>query len=155
MEPVCDTIEGALEKAIEQEQQSIRMYLDALTKLKDPRAREVLKDLVKEELEHKHILEKALIGEAITLHERRESTGPSMNLAYFLREKALAPDASAQDVMIYAIHDEKRSAEFYKQMASQCSGAPMEEVFKRIHQQEMIHLARLEESYEEIYMSQM
>ena len=155
MEPVCDTIEGALEKAIEQEQQSIRMYLDALKKLEDPRAREVLKDLVKEELEHKHVLEKALIGEAITLHEKGESTGPSMNLAYFLEEKPLAPDASPQEVMIYAIHDEKRSAEFYKQMASRCRGAPMEEAFKKIHQQEMIHLTRLEESYEKLYMSQM
>jgi rubrerythrin len=155
METVCHTLEGALEKAIEQEQQSIRIYLDALKRLDDPRAREVLKDLVREELEHKYMLEKALIGEAITLHEEGESTGASMNLAYFLRDKALAPDSSPQDVMIYAIHDEKRSAEFYTQMVTQCRGAPMEEVFKKIHQQEMFHLARLEESYETLYMSQM
>jgi rubrerythrin len=155
MDTVCDTLEGALEKAIEQEQQSIELYRQALRRVENPQAREILKDLVKEELEHKHLLEKALIGESITLHEKEESTGPSMNLAYFLREKDLAPDASPQDVMIYAIHDEKRSAEFYKQMASQCSGAPMEEVFKKIHGQEMIHLARLEESYEKLFMSQM
>ncbi len=155
METVCYTLEGALEKAIEQEQQSIDLYRQAVKRVENPQAREVLKDLVREELEHKHILEKALIGETITLHEKGESTGPSMNLAYFLREKALAPDASAQDVMIYAIHDEKRSIEFYKGMASQCAGAPMEEVFKKLQQQEMIHLTRLEESYEKIYMSQM
>ena len=155
METVCYTLEGALEKAIEQEQQSIDMYREALKRLENPQAREVLKDLVREELGHKHVLEMALIGETIALHEKGESTGSSMNLAYFLKEKALTPDSSAQDVMIYAIHDEKRSAEFYKQMASQCSGAPMEEVFKKIHQQEMIHLARLEETYEKLYMSQM
>jgi rubrerythrin len=155
METVCYTLEGALEKAIEQEQQSIAMYREALKRIENPQAREVLKDLVREELEHKHILEKALIGETITLHEKGESTGPSMNLAYFLRDKALAPDSSAQDVMIYAVHDEKRSAEFYKEMASQCAGAPMEGVFKKLHQQEMIHLARLEESYEKLYMSHM
>ena len=155
METVCYTLEGALEKAIEQEQQSIDLYREALKRIQNPQAREVLKDLVREELEHKHVLEKALIGESIILHEKGEATGPSMNLTYFLREKALTPDSSAQDVMIHAIHDEKRSAEFYHQMASQCDGAPMEGVFKKLHQQETIHLARLEESYEKLYMSQM
>jgi rubrerythrin len=57
--------------------------------------------------------------------------------------------------MIFAIHDEKRTVEFYKQMASQCSGAPMESVFSKFQKQEMIHLTRLEEAYEKLYMAHM
>jgi len=45
--------------------------------------------------------------------------------------------------------------EFYKQMASQCSGAPMESVFSKLQRQEMIHLTRLEEAYEKLYMAHM
>ena len=155
METVCHTLEGALEKAIEGEQHSFDVYRQALKKVKDPNARGVLKDLALEELEHCHTLEKALLGDTVLLHEKGESTGPSMNLTSFLKEKKLNENSSAQDVMIYAIHDEKRSVDFYQQLATQCQGAPMADLFLKLKQQEMIHLTRLEESYEKLYMSQM
>jgi bacterioferritin (cytochrome b1) len=60
-----------------------------------------------------------------------------------------------QDVMIHAIHDEKRAVDFYKKLAVQCGGAPMEEMFKRLYQDEEAHLVRLEEMYESIYMKDM
>jgi rubrerythrin len=78
-----------------------------------------------------------------------------MNLTYFLQKKPLDANSSPQDVMVYAIHDEKRSVEFYKQMATQCGGAPMAEIFSKLQQEEAIHLARLEETYEKLFMTQM
>jgi rubrerythrin len=155
MEAVCYTLEGALEKAIEEENHSFEVYRQTLKKVKDPQARMILKDLALEELEHRHILEKALFGETIALHETGESTGPSMNLTYFLKEKSLDEKSGAQDVMIYAIHDEKRAVAFYGEMATQCKGAPMGELFSKLQQQEQIHLTKLEETYEKLYMSQM
>jgi hypothetical protein len=41
------------------------------------------------------------------------------------------------------------------EMATQCEGAPMEEVFSKLQHQEGIHLARLKEAYEKFYMSGM
>lgn len=155
MEPVCYTLEGALEKAIENEEHSIEVYRRALKVVKDPQTRTVLKDLGLEELEHKYTLEKALFGEAVTLHDKDEATGPSMNLAEILHEKPLSDRSTPQEVMIYAIHDEKRTVEFYKQMAQQCSGAPMESLFSKLQQQEAIHLTKLEEAYEKLYMTHM
>ena len=58
-------------------------------------------------------------------------------------------------VMIYAIHEEKRSVDFYKNMATQCSGAPMEKIFKLLYADEEKHLARLEELYESVYLKEM
>lgn len=155
MEGVCNTFEAALEKAIEQEQHSFDVYRKALKVVKDPQARRVLEEVAKEELEHRHLLEKALVGEIVTLHEEGESTGPPMNLSYFLQKKPLDEHSSPQDVMVYTIHDEKESVDFYDQMASQCKGAPMADLFARLKEQESIHLARLEETYEKVYMSQM
>ena len=155
MEAVCYTLEAALEKAIEQEQRSFETYRQALKISKDPQARVVLKELALEELEHKHILEKALVGETVALHEKGESTGPTMNLTYFLSDKPLNTDSSPQDVMVHAIHDEKREVDFFKQMSTQCAGAPMEDIFSKLYHEETIHLARLEETYEKLYMSQM
>jgi len=155
MEGVCYTLEAALEKAIEQERSSFETYRQALRTVEDRQARRVLEDLASEELEHMNVLQKALIGETIALHEKGESTGPPMNLTYFLADKPLDPASSPQDVMIHAIHDEKRSVDFYHQMATQCAGAPMQEIFSKLGEEEKIHLARLEEAYEKLYLSQM
>jgi rubrerythrin len=155
MEAVCYTLEGALEKAIEQEQQSFEIYRRVLKIVKNQSARKLLKELALEELEHKHALEKALVGEEVGLHEEGEKAAPSMNLTLIVQEKPLDENASPQDALAFALHDEKRSVDFYRQMATQCSGAPMEEVFSRLEKDETKHLARLEETYEELFMSQM
>ncbi len=154
-EEVCYTREVALEKAIEMEMKSFQTYKEAYLKIREPRVRDLVKDLALEELEHKYILEKAYFEETVALHEEDAKEGPSMKLSLLLKEKALEDDADDQDVMIHAIHDEKRAVDFYKKMAEQCGGAPMEEMFKRLFQDEEAHLVRLEELYETIYMKDM
>ena len=155
MEGVCYTLEGALEKAIDQEQKSFETYRQVVKIVKNPSARKILKELALEELEHKHALEKALIGEAVALHGEEEKAGPSMNLTIFVEERPLGEKSSPQDALAFAVHDEKRAVDFYHQMATQCSGAFMEEVFSRLQKDETKHLARLEETYEKFFMSQM
>jgi len=143
-EEVCYTKEIALEKAIEMEMKSFQTYKEAYLKIREPRVKELVKDLALEELEHKYILEKAYFEETVALHEEGMKEGPSMKLSLLLKKKPLEDDADDQDVMIHAIHDEKRAVDFYKKMAEQCGGAPMEEMFKRLHQDEEAHLVRLE-----------
>jgi rubrerythrin len=155
MEEVCYTLEAALEKAIEHEHQSLEVYRKALKIVKDPQARMVLEEMAHEEIEHRNTLEKALVGEIVSLHDRDEATGPTMNLSYILHEKPLDTNSSPQDVMVHAIHDEKRSVDFYQQMSSQCEGAPMAELFSKLQKEEAIHLTKLEEAYEKLYLSQM
>ena len=154
-EEVCYTKEVALEKAIEMEMKSVQTYKEAYLRIREPRVKDLVKDLALEELEHKYILEKAYFEETVALHEEGIKEGPSMKLSLLLMEKSLEEDADDQDVMIHAIHDEKRAVDFYKKMAQQCSGAPMEEMFKRLYQDEEAHLVRLEEIYESIYMRDM
>jgi len=155
MEAVCYTLEEALEKAIEQEKKSFEIYQRALKIVKNPSARKLLKELAEEELEHKHALERALTGGAVALHGEEEKAGPTMNLTLLVQERPLDENASPQDALAFAMHDEKRSVDFYQQMATQCSGAPMEEIFSRFHKEETDHLARLEDTYEKLFMSQM
>jgi rubrerythrin len=154
-EEVCYTREVALEKAIEMEIKSFQTYKEAYLKIREPHVKSLVKDLALEELTHKYILEKAYFEETVALHEENMEEGPSMKLSLLLMEKPLEDDADDQDVMIHAIHDEKRAVDFYKKMAEQCGGAPMEEMFKRLYQDEEAHLVRLEELYETIYMKDM
>ena len=154
-EEVCYTREVALERAIEMEMKSFQTYKEIYLKIQEPHVKDLVKDLALEELEHKYILEKAYFEETVALHDENMKEGPSMKLSLLLQEKPLEEDADDQDVMIHAIHDEKRAVDFYKKMAEQCGGAPMEEMFKRLYQDEEAHLVRLEEVYENIYMRDM
>ncbi len=155
MEEVCYTREAALEKAIEVEQGSFDIYLKAYSLVQDRHARDLIKEIAFEELEHKHTLEKAFFEEGVALHDADIDEGPSMWLTLFLREKPLDSASTPQDIIIYAIHDEKRSIEFYEKMAHLCAGAPMEKLFSRLCRDENNHLTRLEKLYESIYMQAM
>ncbi|UCG11308.1 MAG: ferritin family protein [Deltaproteobacteria bacterium] len=154
-EEVCYTREGAIQKAIEMEQQSFDVYRKAYELVDDNRAKKLVKELALEELEHKYTLEKAYLEEEVALHDAGMDEGPSMNLTVLLQAKPLDVSSSAQDIMIYAIHEEKRSVDFYGKMAQQCVGAPMEVMFQRLQKDESNHLASLEELYENIYMPEM
>jgi rubrerythrin len=152
---VCYTREVALEKAIDMEANSFDVYRGAYLRADERRAKDLLRDLALDELKHKYTLEKAFFEETILLHESGSASGPTMKLAMLLEEKPLGKNPSQQDILIYAIHDEKRSVDFYKAMAGQCVGAPMEGMFKTLAGDEENHLARLEELYESIYMKDM
>lgn len=151
-EEVCYTREVALEKAIEMEMKSFQTYKEAYLKILDPRIKNLVKNLALEELDHKHILEKAYFEETVVLHQESLAETPSMQLTLMLQEKPLGEDADDQDVMAHAIHDKKRLVDFYQNMMTQCAGAPMEKMFKKLTKEEKNHLAQLEELYEDVYM---
>jgi rubrerythrin len=151
-EEVCYTRDVALEKAIEMEMKSYQAYKEAYLKILDSRVKDLVKNLALEELDHKHILEKAYFEETVVLHQEGMAETPSMQLSLMLQEKPLGEDADDQEVMTHAIHDKKRLVDFYKNMMTQCAGAPMEDMFKKLTKEEKNHLARLEELYEDVYM---
>ena len=155
LEDVCYTREVALEKAIEMEMKSFKVYKEAYLKAADRLAKDLLRDLALDELKHKYTLEKAFFEETVLLHDAGYSEGPSINLSLPIEEKPLDESATMQEVMRYAIQDEKRAFDFYKKMAKQCGGAPMEAMFKQMVLDEEGHLARLEELYESLYMPEM
>lgn len=155
MEDVCYTREAALERAIDMESKSFLAYRNAYFSALDRVAKDLLKDLALDELKHKYTLEKAFFEDMVLLHESGSKEGPSMKFSLLFEEKTLKPKASEQDVMIYAIHEEKRAVDFYRNMAEQCGAAPMGDLFKRLAEDEEGHLARLEEFYEMRFMKDM
>src|SRR4051812_39338716 len=60
-EQVCYTFEAAIEMAIKMEEEGFRHYLDAIRKVQDKHAQEILRDAALDELKHKHQLENGSI----------------------------------------------------------------------------------------------
>jgi rubrerythrin len=149
---VCYTFEAAVELAIKMENDGFRHYLEAIRKVRNKGAREILKEAAVDELEHKHHLEKALVEGNMTNPEEMTRTVPTMNLDYVLAQIELSPDSDAREALIYAIHLEKVSIDFYKRMSQGCAGAPMASLFERLLADESRHLQTLENMYEEHFL---
>ena len=152
MEDVCYTQEAALERAIQMEVKSFEGFKKGYFTARDRVAKDLLRDLALDALKHKYTLEKAFFEDMVHLHDSGEKEGPSMNFALLFEEKPLKADATEQEVMIYAIHEEKRAVDFYSSMAQQCMSAPMGEMFQGLAEDEKGHLARLEEFYESRFL---
>ena len=151
---VCYTFEAAVEMAITMEEDGFRHYLDAIRKVKSKGAREILKDAAFDELEHKHELEKSLVEGNMANSAEMTRPVPTMNLGYTLAKKELSPDSDAREALAYAIHLEKGSIDFYRRMATGCSGAPMAVLFERLLADESRHLQSLEDLYEEHFLTE-
>ncbi len=152
MEEVCYTREAGLAKALEMAAKSFESYKEAYPRLKNRSARMLIKEIALEALEHKYTLEKAFFEETVALQETGYDPGPSLQLTVMLEDRQLEDNATDQDIMIYAIHDKKRLVDFFKKMADQCGGAPMEGMFTRLAQEAEEHLHKLENLYESVYM---
>ena len=151
---VCYTFEAAVEMAITMENDGFRHYLDALRKVTNKGAKEILRDAALDELAHKQQLEKALLDGHMGNGEGLAAPVPTMNLSYVLTHKELNPQSDAREALAYAIHLEKGAIEFYQRMSQGCSGAPMASLFERLLADESRHLQSLEDLYEEHFMTE-
>ena len=150
---VCYTYEGALEAAIEMEEKGFRNYLQALRTVQQKGAKEILRENALDELNHKHQLEKALIeGQMDEVGLQQQIS--TMNLGTIFPKKELSPDSGVREALLYAIHLEKEAVEFYGKVSDVCAGAPMAALFARLKSEESSHLQRLEDMYEEHFMTE-
>lgn len=150
---ICYTFEGAVELAINMENDGFRSYLDAIRKVTVKGAKEILKEAALDELNHKHQLEKALIDGYIA-GESFQQPVPTMNLDYVLAKTELNPGSTPREALAFSIHLEKGAIDFYKRMSSCCTGAPMGDLFARLLADESRHLQSLEDLYEEHFMTE-
>jgi rubrerythrin len=151
---VCYTFDGALEKAIEMEDEGFRHYLAAIRKVTNKGAREILRDNALDELEHKHQLEKSLLEGRMENNNILDQPVPTMHLDYVFKKQELGPNSGVREALLYAIHLEKGAVDFYSKVANGCAGAPMGNLFVQLCKEETRHLQALEDLYEQHFMTE-
>lgn len=151
---VCLTFDAACDAALEMENNIYRNYLEALRTVKDPAAREILKDAALVKLEHKQKLEKAALQgglEGVPV----EGPVPTMNLKIRCCDlHRISAEADNRKALAYAIQMAEDALEFYRSMAEQCSGAPMAELFKSLGDDQTKHLQQLEDDFEAHFLTE-
>ncbi len=98
------------------EAKSFEVYKTAYFNSTKRVAKDLLRDFALDELRHKYLLERAFFEETVMLHDAGSKEGPSMKFSLLFEDKPLKADSTEQDVMLYAIHEEKRAVDFYKNM---------------------------------------
>lgn len=151
--PVCYTLDAALEQAIDFEHALFQSFLDAIRTVSQKGARDILKDVAIDRLAYKQQLEKALLegdfdsGQSLKL-------APTMNLDKRLGVEKIDRDADSRSALAFAIHQVSESVKFYDEMASACAGAPMHSVFISLDADQSRQLQKLEDEYEEHFMTE-
>jgi rubrerythrin len=145
------TVKDALHIAISEEIKAYNIYQTTSAKVTGAGAKKMLLELASQEKGHQQFLE--LLVQQDNVKQLGESV-PTHNpgIADFLTPaKSLEPNASIQDVMIFAMNEEKKAAAFYTDMQHQFAGTDAERIFKRLAAEERGHKIRLEEEYENIF----
>jgi len=150
----CYTFDAAVEMAIQMEEEGFRTYLSALRQLTNKAAKELLRDNALDELDHKHQLEKALLEGRMDGGEGLDQVIPTMRLDYIFKKQELGPQSGVREALIYAIHLEKGSVDFYGKVSDGCAGAHMGKLFAQLHKEESLHLQALEDLYERHFMTE-
>ncbi len=151
---VCYTFDAAVEMAIQMENEGFRNYLAAIRQVSNKGAREILRENALDELNHKHMLEKALLDGRMDGGDALDQPVPTMHLDYVFKKQELGPQSGVREALLYAMHLEKGAVDYYGRVADGCADAPMGALFQQLLKEETRHLQSLEDLYEQHFLTE-
>jgi len=149
---MAKNVEGILREAIEGEIDSHRLYTRAAEMVQAPQVRQTLLQLAQEELGHRAALEKMLANPGhlrYKVRELRAAPVTDYGIGDHLVAQPLGPDATFQDVCIFASKKEQASYLMYQHLAEQ-TGGEVRGLFEAMAKDEMRHKNLVEGWYEEV-----
>jgi rubrerythrin len=144
-----------IDAALKVEEQSIALYSMALENAKYPSSKVFLRELVKEEMEHKQKLE-AIMVDKIKISElgSRGGSGQDLKIVYMLQDTSLSSEAEYEDILVYAAKREKTTYDYYRTLAMGLKSTELGEVFSRLAQEELGHKNKIEREYDECVLAE-
>ncbi|MGD2206775.1 MAG: ferritin family protein [Anaerolineae bacterium] len=145
-------VEEILQEAIQGEVESYELYTNAVDLVETEHIKDLLRELAQEELGHKVTLEQ-MLAESSQLEwqvgELKAASIQDYKIADHLVARPLGPDATFQDVCIFAAKKEQQSHELYRNMAAQSVGE-VRELLEAMAKDELRHKNLVEGWYEEV-----
>ncbi len=142
-------LEKVLERAIQSEEHSYEIYTHLAKTVERPETRKLLEGLAEQELAHKKMLESFDPAQAGTIDSAKIE---DPKLSELLEPTALDPDATVQDVMLFAMKKEQSAHEFYRRMSEFSPNQPVKAMFDTLAAEELKHKTGLEKIYEDMFM---
>ena len=146
------TVEDILREAIQGEIESHLLYTEAADMVQADHVKQALNELAQEENGHKLALERMLANPAsisYSVRKLQEETVEDYKIGDHLVAQPLGPNATFQDVCIFASKKEQQSHELYRNMAAQNEGETRD-LLEAMAKDELRHKNLVETWYEEV-----
>lgn len=149
-------MEKVLNLALKMEDQSIQLYSSAQEKVVNLGSRQFLKELTLEEERHKRN-----IFDAMNDPDKVEEIGSletkiqDLKIVDKLVDVSLSSEADYQQILIYAAKREKKTHDFYIELAKKYREKQIGKMFIKLAQEELKHKHQLEREYDEVVLKEM
>jgi rubrerythrin len=147
------TVTDVLEKAIQKEITSQRLYTDLSHKMIEQAAKDAFEKLSQQEKGHQNLLEQYLCGE-ITEGVLSRGQVIDYEIAEHLDQPEMTSDMNLKDVFLLAANREKASHEFYLSLARIHPAGKARRLLRRLASQELEHKHKVEFLYTEVAFPQ-
>jgi rubrerythrin len=140
------TVEEILDFAIQMEQDAVDMYTDLVTKTSSPSAKVAFEEYADEERGHKSKLEEVKSGKRL-VHGLKPVL--DLKISDYIQERPLGDNPDYQDVLIFAIQQEKIAFKLYTRLAEQAQDEGIKALLLSLAQEEAKHKLRFEIEYDD------
>lgn len=143
------TLKEILDTATQSEADAYEFYTQALNVVKDPSAKEMLKEFADVELKHKVLLENFDLSKIDEQHHNLKEAH-DLRIGDYLLDKDVAPESTIQDIMIHAMKREKKAYEFYDNMSKVVTSVEVKKLFEELAAEELGHKVKIETEYDDV-----
>lgn len=144
-----ENINKIIDVAIKKEEYSYELYKKHANLVENAGAKVMLNELADEELKHKAVLAD-LKNKSFSL--KGETQVADLKLDEFFEDAVIDASATLQDVLIFAIKQEKVAQSSYAELANNAEAEEVKNLFNGLSAQEAAHALKLEQLYDdEIY----
>ena len=134
--------------AIDKEQEAVEFYGDMADRAQSPAGKILFKELAAMETGHKTKLEKLDMGYFSSQDLKQPE---DLKIADYLVDVELTPDATYQDIVLFAAKREKAAFDLYTDLARIYTTIPaIKKIFDVLAQEEAYHKLKLEREYDEV-----
>ena len=132
--------------AIQREEEAYAFYMDLNQKISDPSVKETIAWIAAEERKHKEFLVAYRDGQ-YDVDALEMSEVLFYKIAEYMQEPEIEADMNSADVFLVASHREKRSHQFYTQLAKLHTAGGAKDMLLKMANEELKHKEKMEYLY--------
>lgn len=145
-------MEEMLEIALEREDASYRLYLNAAKKTTNQSAKKIFEELAEQEAVHKKLIMQLDLE---TTANYAFSGVPDLGISEYLIDIPYHDSMTYQEILIFAMKNEERAYRFYLEIEKMTDDPELKHLFQMLANEEKKHKFRIETLYEEKVLTEM
>lgn len=147
-----DTLQEILDFAMDKEDASCRLYLEAAEKAGSIPARKMFLEMAEEEEGHKRLvarLDRRVVAQYAFPHV------PDLRIGDYLHDVEYRPEMTFQEILIFAMKEEERAYQLYTRAEAMTGDSDLKQLLLMLANEEKRHKFKLEALYDDKVLTEM